>query len=61
MSVMDSLKLSVLTPHHATEGCKCRECFGLTRVHARVDGPRLRAAPHRSPVEGGSAVASQPR
>lgn len=32
---MDMLKLSVLTPHHATTGCKCRECYSLTEyMHA---------------------------
>lgn len=47
---MDSLKLSVLTPHSYTDGCRCRECFGLAEFMLQATGsthglPRLEASP----------------
>jgi hypothetical protein len=47
---MDSLKLSVLTPHHATEGCKCRECFGLTEFMRELTGRDYGLPPTEAPL-----------
>jgi hypothetical protein len=47
---MDSLKLSVLTPHHATEGCKCKECFGLTEFMRDLTGRDYGLPPTEAPL-----------
>jgi hypothetical protein len=35
---MDSLRLTVLTPHAPAQGCRCRECFGLAEFMLQVTG-----------------------
>jgi hypothetical protein len=35
---MDSLRLSVLTPHSYDMGCRCRECLGLAEYMRGLTG-----------------------
>jgi hypothetical protein len=47
---MDSLTLSVLTPHSYANGCRCRECMGLAEYMRDLTGRDHGLPPIEAPL-----------
>jgi hypothetical protein len=47
---MDSLTLQVLTPHSYANGCRCRECMGLTEYMRDLTGRDYGLPPTEAPL-----------